>query len=47
MQSAAIQLYESDLHRSGALCWLAPAEGYGLPLPHPLRDWYLGMDRTL
>jgi hypothetical protein len=32
MQQIALNIYTSELHRSGELWWLEKAQGYGLPL---------------
>lgn len=47
MERIAMLLYMSPHHRSGALYFDEPGEGYGFLLPHGSRDLAIGLDKTL
>jgi hypothetical protein len=44
LQKIGAEIYTSDYHKSGALSWSKPREGYGFPVAHNLRDLLIGDD---
>jgi hypothetical protein len=38
------EVYTSDYHKSGALTWTEPQQGYGFPVAQSLRDLLVGDD---
>ena len=45
LQMIAIDLYTTDYHRAGLLLWDEEEAGYGYPVPAPIRDMAVGMDK--
>jgi hypothetical protein len=44
LEMIGANLYTSSYHRSGALVFDAPGDGYGFPVPASLRDLLVGED---
>lgn len=44
LQMVGAELYTSRHHEAGALTWLSPGAGYGVPVPQGLRDLMVGDD---
>jgi hypothetical protein len=45
-QLVGTRLYNSEHHHAGRLMWTEPGAGYGFPVPHTIRDFLVGDDRT-
>ena len=46
MQAVALTLYASPHHKSGALYWVKPGQGYGFPMPKAGLGDLIGEDRA-
>ena len=44
LQMIGAEAYTSEYHKSGALIWTEPQQGYGFPVPANLRDLLIGDD---
>jgi hypothetical protein len=44
LQMVGSEIYTSDYHKSGALSWDEPGQGYGFPVVGKLRDLLQGRD---
>jgi hypothetical protein len=44
LQIIGTELYTSDYHKAGTLVFDRPGNGYGFPVPKPLRDALVGED---
>ena len=44
LQKIGTDIYFSDYHKSGALCWEGSGKGYGFPLPPSAREMLIGDD---
>jgi hypothetical protein len=45
LQKIGTEIYFSEHHRSGALRWIEPGQGYGFPVPKDARDILIGEDQ--
>lgn len=45
LQMIGSELYTSNYHKAGQLCFDAPGRGYGFPVPSSLRDLLVGDDK--
>jgi hypothetical protein len=46
-QKIGVDIYTSSYHEAGSLKWFEPAQGYGFPITHNLRDLLIGDDVKL